>query len=96
MKTIHKYEINPDWIEGHKISMPKDSEVLTAQMQDNKVVLWVVVDDDRPKKERTFICIMTGQNLDNVLNHHYHTGRAWEYISTVQRNGIVVHVFEKF
>lgn len=86
MKSILKYEILFD---EHKIPMHDKAEILSVQSQDEKVVMWVLSDDNLPMKNRTFVKILTGQDIrePNTLM----------YIGTVLLDGgsYAVHLHEK-
>lgn len=88
MNRIFKYEIE---ISGDdtEIEMPKGSTPISIQMQFGKICMWVVVDEVKIKDEdterRLFTVVGTGHRFDaDGLN----------YLSTVQYNGLVWHVFE--
>lgn len=89
MKTIWKYEVNPDG-RGQTHRMPKGATILTVQMQGPAVCVWALVDPGAQDEERTF--------------HIYGTGHAivgadgLRYIGTFQPNDggspLVFHLFE--
>lgn len=86
MNMIYKYELQID--DMQVIEMPKGSEILTAQVQNNKVCLWAMVDPVTSKTEgRKIRMIGTGNPVEDS---------NLKYISTVQMvNGLVVwHIFE--
>lgn len=81
---IYKYPINfPGYttIKGHFI------QILDAQIQNNKLVVWAIVDNDEPEIEITFIVLGTGWNIP--LDEY------WQYFRTVQTdNGDYIwHIF---
>jgi hypothetical protein len=81
MKQIYKYQI----IHG-TVLMPKGAKILTAQIQDDKPVMWALVDTSQPMKPRNFEVMYTGQNFDDT---------GLKYIQTVQDGPLVLHIFER-
>jgi hypothetical protein len=74
-----------------EIEMPKGARVLTAQVQDNKPMLWAVVNPEKKEMEkRTFECVTTGSEIKR--GERTYMG----YISTLQLHSrpLVIHVFE--
>lgn len=88
-KTIWKYPLTVPWVQY--ISMPKDAEILTIQVQDNIPCLWALVDPDEKKQTRAIEIFGTGHSIDADRL----PGNR-KYISTFQimENGMVFHVFE--
>ena len=85
MKRIFKYPIE---VKGHQeVEMPKGAEILTAQIQYDKICLWALVDDTNPKEKRDIIVAGTGHPIE--ADH-------LKYKGTVQElNGqLIWHVFE--
>lgn len=81
--TVHKFEINDSRIE---IEIPQDATVLTAQYQNNKLMLWVLFDLDKPTVKRTFIVKGTG--------HFFRDINTVEYFGTCQDSDKYVwHIF---
>jgi len=70
------------------ISMPVESEILSAGAQGDQIFLWAKVDDShRAYEAREIIVAGTGHNLPE--------GVDLEFLGTVQMpNGLVFHVFE--
>ena len=62
--------------EEQTIDMPVPFQILTVQLQYNKIVLFVVEDDDIISTPHKFILHTTGDEVD-VVHHH-------NYIGTVQ------------
>lgn len=72
------------------VEMPLESEIKTAQMQRDKLCLWVQVEEkfsDRTEP-RLIEVIGTGE--------HFNSGELRTYIATVQDGTYVWHVFELF
>lgn len=85
MQVIYKYPLETFY---NEIKLPLYSEVLTAQLQDQRIMLWIKLDPKLPKiRVRKFEVIGTGWEIDT---------NPRDYISTVQtHDGLVFHVFEK-
>ena len=90
---IFKYELKRS---GEcKIRMPVDSRIMDIQAQDGKPVIWVACDPQSNMQDRSFMGILTG---DNVFE-----GDLGSYLGTVQFQGgafvqegvFVVHYFDK-
>lgn len=87
MITIWKYQLSP--IGNISVNIPEFAEILSVGGQDNTIVLWALVDTDRP-------CVITHFNV---------VGTGWEikestycgkFIGTATlKNGLVFHVFKK-
>lgn len=83
MRTIHKYMIDAGY---NEIVMPKNADILTAQIQDGFMMLWALVDCEAPTEDRIVCVVGTGHRMPDDM------GRS-EYISTVQSGPLVFHVF---
>lgn len=84
MKTIWKYKIEPPF---SVITMPRDAEVISLQIQNGAPYLWAVVETNNPTIERVFKTFCTGEpivDFDGLKS----------FIGTYQLNGYVFHVFE--
>lgn len=89
MKTIYKYQIKIE--ASQEVVMTKSSEILTAQIQNDVVCIWAIVDPNEISTEKRNIEIFgTGQLIGEDLEPDL------KYISTVQTNGTgyVWHIFE--
>jgi len=91
MMTIWKFPVPLE--PRSSIMMPPGSRVLTAQMQNGKLMLWAVVDAAvKTRDERIFSVVGTGQPELNEIDAFL------TYIATVQVGGLigtlVMHVFE--
>jgi len=68
------------------VKMPKNSQVLTAQLQHDQIVLWALVNPDEPRMERCFYAAYTGEKLE---------GEVTAYYGTIQdSDGLVYHIVE--
>jgi hypothetical protein len=77
---IYKYILNGT----HTVlELPKYSTVLSVQMQNDVVTLWIEISDNPHTEERTFSIIHTGQNYLKGI-----------YLGTVQNFRLVYHIFE--
>jgi hypothetical protein len=89
VNVIWKYPLT-DWGPGsrvrHAIDMPSGATVLALQDQFGMSTLWVQVDPEAPRAERTFEWVGTGHP---VPEHG-------EYVGTVQVHGgqFVFHLYE--
>lgn len=96
MRTIWKFPLTEKECD---IEMPMGSNVLTVQVQGDKMCVWANVDPDTDEKEtRRFACVGTGRPIPSM---------ALDYIGTVQLDNagigdeamvqtptIVWHIFE--
>lgn len=84
---IHKFILNDATI---SIDLPQGSEILTAQLQDAHVVLWVKMTDDPFIETRTISIFLTGGKLPE----EEYPDQNMKYINTVQGGFFVYHIFE--
>lgn len=84
MITVHKYEW-PGNLTRVTFLMPRNAEILCAQVQRENICIWVRVADERSKEERHFQMCGTG-----------HVAPDGKYIGTVQFEGgaLIFHIFE--
>ena len=61
MKTIWKFELEPG--RDCSINMPEGAQIIHVGVQENKPMMWAVVDPDALVKARGFLCIPTGAEL---------------------------------
>lgn len=73
--------------------MPDGAESLSVAFQDSSLVLWAMVDPDRPKSVRRFRSVMTGE-LFELPAHAKFVGTAQQATGGVHLPFFVVHVFE--
>lgn len=82
---IYKYHLN--WA-STTLDLHQNAQVLSAQLQSDMPVLWVLCDPALPKESRRFVIYGIGDSIaigDRNLRH----------LSTVQSfNGLVWHIFE--
>ncbi len=83
-KTIWKYPVTPDhWTQ----LMPVDAEILSVQVQQKEVQMWVLVDPDAIRKGREFEVYGTGHSIPE---------NPGKFIGTFQLEGgtLVFHLFD--
>jgi hypothetical protein len=70
-----------------KLSMPEGADILHIEAQGEMPCIWALVDEKRPREERCFRIIGTGQPVGD---------RPGIYVGTFQMSGgaLVWHVFE--
>lgn len=86
MKAIWKYTLN---ITGtQKIEVPVRSRILTTQLQNKELQLWLLVDPEDARME--FITIKI-----HGTGHPIHEKSSLEYINTFQEGALVFHVFKE-
>lgn len=87
MKTIWKFALLQT--DNQLVTMPTGAEILTAQIQDNWICLWAIVDSETNERERRAIEIFgTGHPMRQDI------GVSRKYIATAQQGELVWHVFE--
>ncbi len=84
-KTIWKYPASPGgpWTQ----MMPAGAEVLSVQVQRSQVVMWVLVDANRPEEAREFTAYGTGHPMPD---------NPGKFIGTFQlaSGDLIFHLFE--
>ena len=87
-QTIWKYKLTNS--SRQTLFLPKGAKILTVQVQNIEVVLWVLVNPDNETEERIIIMFGTGNPIDTIFNEKI------AYIGTFQINNgnLVYHVFE--
>ena len=82
MKTIYKYILDS---QDCTLQLPKGSELLTVQLQNENLILWVLVNPNTNESEERHICIVgTGWDVEDNM----------KYITTYMDGYFVWHVFE--
>lgn len=69
------------------ICLPQGARILSAQMQNDELNIWVMHDKDYASELRNFAIYGTG---------HYIPENPGFYIATVQDRGLVWHLFEVY
>lgn len=85
-KEIWKFKIDKSICE---IQMPKNSVILTCQIQNDIPFIWVLVDPEEVTEKRVFEQMGTGESFDP---------RNMKYISTIQQleGRLVFHIYERY
>ncbi len=87
MLIIYKYKFMN---RCETIELPADAEILDIQIQDYEATMWVLLNTEDEKIERTFKMFGTGVEIKIIDSEHF-----YEYLSTVQfENEEVYHIFE--
>lgn len=83
--TIYKYPLALGLTTVH---LAKGAKILTAQVQGDEVCIWAIINPEITEKEkRIFYVVGTGATLPDSVSFN-------NYISTVQYQHYVAHVFE--
>lgn len=85
MKTIWKYELGITGVQG--VGMPAGAQILMAQMQNDRLCVWALVDPKATPTQRTFYIYGTGHQIEPDLYSAI-------YVATVQQGAFVWHVFQ--
>lgn len=89
MITIYKYPI--EITDTQNLELPIGCRILTAQLQNDNLWLWVLVDTNAPIFiDKTIRIFGTGNPIEPTRN----LGNL-QYLSTVQMNILVFHIFEE-
>ena len=86
-KTIYKHIVEPITIQVCKL--PADAEILSVQVQENRVCIWFLCDPTNPEENRFIEIVSTGEKIHETLN----VKRI--FIGTVQMHSYVFHIFER-
>ena len=89
-KTIWKYEL--DWdTDIQTIEIPKEGEILSCQVQNGKICLWVKINPEEDKVDRFIEIVGTGNPMFETFN----VKRV--FIDTIQfpTLNLVFHIFER-
>lgn len=70
-------------------AIPAGAKLLSIQTQNGNPTLWFMCDPGENMTTRTFVSMITGQEIDREF------ARTHSYIDTVQINNFVGHIFEK-
>ena len=83
MITIYKYTL--ELTEYQNIQGIRVKDILTAQVQNNKIVLWVKISTSAPIVNLQIRIAGTGNEFND--------GNFYTYISTIQLESFVWHIF---
>lgn len=81
MRVIYKYKLGI--ASSQLLELPFESQILSVQYQGETLVLWALVETASPRANWEIRMNFTGEA-------YYGSG---EYISTVQKDNLVIHVF---
>lgn len=85
VRTIHKIHLKGD--KTQVIELPLTAEVIKVAIQNNKITLWFIHDENNHQvKDFTFNIYGTGWAVQSENDR---------YIDTVFKDGFVWHIFEK-
>lgn len=84
---IFKYEICAS--HTFYLPLPEGAEILDVQMQDDKPVLWAMVNPQRPTIHQAFRLVVTGQSVGPETKRE-------NYVGTFQDRGFVGHLFKVY
>jgi hypothetical protein len=92
--NIYKYEI-PLEHDDFTLEMPKNSKILSFQIQNNKPFIWAMVNEVVEKEERRFKLFGTGQSFeeDDILAYNFIGTAQMRKISTMDNGYLVLHLF---
>lgn len=89
MKTIYKYDF--PILPFIAIELPEGARILTIRTQFSKVMLWAVVDTDKPMEVRQFVNVPTGKGFPEGLDFDK---LRWQSTLHLEGGKLVIHVFE--
>jgi hypothetical protein len=83
---IFKYEIPIE--DDCELMLPKNAKILSFQIQNDKPVIWAIVDVHRELETRKFMLRGTGHTVDET--------KIKSYLGTIQllQGSLVFHLFE--
>ena len=81
MKVIYKYQVEVGY---NALNLPKDSVVVHFGNQDNKLCVWVLLDEDNPLELYEVHIVGTGW---------LRVQEDWKFLGTVQQGSFVWHAF---
>jgi hypothetical protein len=92
MRTIYKYELHSVGI--NKVDTYEGATVLSAKVQNEKIVLYLIVDTRHSAIEAEFAVVGTGQPLMNYMNNPSKADIE-TYVDTVvmQSGAFMWHIF---
>lgn len=92
MTTIYKYS----YTEGCKeftLTMPAEATILSTHLDANDdLCFWALVDTSLPLVERTFYCVGTGWDLEEL--NEMKENSIINFIGTVKKGQYIWHLFE--
>lgn len=86
---IYKYQL-PATLGAHTLLLPTGARFLSAQMQDNILTLWAMIDLEE-KKQASYQLLILGTGIDLLPDFD----KDWRFIDTAQDGYYVWHIFYK-
>ncbi len=88
MRVIYKYPLQITYTGDQEVEMPKFSDLLCVQMQNEVLCLWAEVDTKHENEARKIRIFGTGHEIPAYFGGHH--------LGTIQQNGgaLIWHVFE--
>ena len=90
-KKIYKYNLRFSNSGKESLELPFDSEILSCQLQNDEIMLWVLINQNEQITDLHFFEIFgTGHDVGCDM------GISRKFISTVQfSDGFVFHIFQR-
>lgn len=90
-KKIYKYKLDFSNSGKRNLSLPSSSEILSCQLQDNEIMIWVLIDPKVAETELFYFEIFgPGHEVGCDM------GISRKFLNTVQFfNGLVYHIFQR-
>lgn len=88
MIKVHKYTLGGIF-HKYTFKIPKNAKVINTASQDNRLVLWALVDTDKPVEERSFVAVTTGDDIKE-----YQLEELVPVGTCIDEGGGVSHIFE--
>jgi hypothetical protein len=88
MVKVQKYTMNGIF-QKYTFKLRKGAKIIDAASQDDKLVLWALIDTDKPVEERSFIAVTTGDDI-----REYQLNELVPIGACIDKDGWVGHIFE--
>jgi hypothetical protein len=90
-KTIYKYKLDFSNSCKRNLSLPSGSDILSCQLQQNEIMIWVLIDLKKTETNLFYFEIFgTGHEVGCDM------GISRKFLNTVQfSNGLVFHIFQR-
>lgn len=85
-KRIYKYQLSI--VDIQSFIIPRDSKILSVDVQNGIPCIWVLVDTDN----ENIVCSIAMVGTGNLTNHI----EGYNFLGTFQKDWFVGHVFYKF
>jgi len=85
------------------IDMPENAEILDIQVQNERPVIWALVDPLAPKVQRNFVIFLTEEDIE-INRYNYTYLKTLQFMKAIDGThgirgwcpSIVIHIFEKY